>query len=256
MGYRNDLLDVKAYRAEVHPGLWAVIPPTGVVNNVIPYIKGCKVSIVASPKMGAGFVQYVVEASAEGKTTDYFAKASHEEGFIYIVEGDVKVIIGEKEYDMTDGGYGYAPSGVGIQFKNKGEAAKILLYKQRYIPLEGQEPYAVTGNVNDMEYVIYDDMDNVFIKDLLPTELGFDMNMHILRFEPGASHSIVETHVQEHGMYILEGEGMYLLDDTWMGIKKDDFVWFGAYCPQCSYGVGKEAFTYIYSKDCNRDVEI
>lgn len=256
MGYRNDLLDVKAYRAEVHPGLWAVIPPTGVVNNVIPYIEGCKVSIVASPKMGAGFVQYVVEAGEGAKTTDYFGKASHEESFIYIVEGEVKVIIGETEYAMSAGGYGFAPAGLGIQFANQGDAAKILLYKQRYIPLEGHEPYAVTGNVNEMEFIPYDGMDNVFIKDLLPAELGFDMNMHILSFDPGASHSIVETHVQEHGMYILQGEGMYLLDDTWMGIRKDDFVWFGAYCPQCSYGVGKEPFAYIYSKDCNRDVEI
>lgn len=71
---------------------------------------------------------------------------------------------------------------------------------------------------------------------------------------PGGCHPIVETHVQEHGMYILQGEGMYLMDDVWMGIKKDDFIWFGAYAAQCAYGVGTEPFTYIYSKDCNRDV--
>lgn len=47
---------------------------------------------------------------------------------------------------------------------------------------------------------------------------------------------------------------MYLMDDVWMGIKKDDFIWFGAYAAQCAYGVGTEPFTYIYSKDCNRDV--
>ena len=97
-------------------------------------------------------------------------------------------------------------------------------------------------------------MANVHIKDLLPVELNFDMNMHILSFDPGGCHPIVETHVQEHGMYILQGEGMYLMDDVWMGIKKDDFIWFGAYAAQCAYGVGTEPFTYIYSKDCNRDV--
>lgn len=253
MGYRKDLLGT---RAEVHPGLWAVIPPDGLVNNVIPYITGCRVSIVASPKMGAGFVQYVVEAGKEGKTTDFFGKASHEESFLYIVSGRIKVTMEGSSYEMSDGGYAFAPAGVGMMFENQGEYAKILLYKQRYLPLEGHEAYVVTGNVNDMDYVIYDEMENVWIKDLLPTEPGFDMNMHILSFEPGASHSIVETHVQEHGMYILNGEGMYLLDKTWMGIKKDDFVWFGAFCPQCSYGVGREPFTYIYSKDCNRDVEI
>jgi (S)-ureidoglycine aminohydrolase len=80
------------------------------------------------------------------------------------------------------------------------------------------------------------------------------MNMHILSFEPGGCHPFVETHVQEHGAYILSGQGMYWMDDKWMGIKKDDFMWFGPYCPQCAYGVGTEAFTYIYSKDCNRDV--
>lgn len=253
MGYRNDLLST---RAQVKRGLWAVIPPNGLVNNVIPYITGCKVSIVASPKMGASFVQYVVKATAEGKTTSPFGTGDMEESFIYIVDGTVSVEIDGKKYDMVSGGYGFAPAGVGISFENKGESATILLYKQRFIPLEGHEPYVVTGNVNDIDYVIYDEMENVFIKDLLPCELGFDMNMHILAFEPGASHSIVETHVQEHGMYILSGEGMYLLDETWMGIKKDDFVWFGPYCPQCSYGVGREPFAYIYSKDCNRDVEI
>lgn len=82
MGYRKDLLGT---RAEVHPGLWALIPPDGLVNNVIPYIQGCKVSIVASPKMGAGFIQYVVEASSEGKTTDLFGKKDFEESFIYII---------------------------------------------------------------------------------------------------------------------------------------------------------------------------
>lgn len=253
MGYRNDLLGT---RAEVHPGLWAVIPPDGLVNNVIPYITGCKVSIVASPKMGASFVQYVVEVSKEGKTTDRFGKAEYEESFLYVISGNIKVSIDSIDYELKDGGYAFAPAGIGMMFENMGDNAKLLLYKQRYIPLKGHEAKTVIGNVNDMEYMIYDDMENVFIKDLLPTDLGFDMNMHILSFEPGASHSIVETHVQEHGMYILSGEGMYLLDKTWMGIKKDDFVWFGAYCPQCSYGVGREPFAYIYSKDCNRDVEI
>lgn len=82
------------------------------------------------------------------------------------------------------------------------------------------------------------------------------MNMHILSLQPGSSHPFVETHVQEHGAYVLEGQGMYLLDNEWIPIKKDDFVWFGSYVTQGAYGVGRERFTYIYSKDCNRDVII
>jgi (S)-ureidoglycine aminohydrolase len=82
------------------------------------------------------------------------------------------------------------------------------------------------------------------------------MNMHILSFAPGGCHPFVETHVQEHGAYILEGEGCYLLDNEWRMIKQEDFVWFGPFVTQAAYGVGRRNFTYIYSKDCNRDAAV
>ena len=252
MGYPTDLL---SSRAVVKPGLWAVIPKDGLVNNVIPYIQDCRISIVASPKMGASFVQYVVTAGTEACTTRPFAGEDGIEGFLYVISGSLEVTAGGETKKLTDGGYVYTPAGEGISFQNQsGEECKCLLYKQRYIEAEGKQPWKVWGNVNDISYVIYDDMENVFIKDLLPVDTNFDMNMHILSFEPGGCHPIVETHVQEHGAYILSGEGMYYMEDTWLGIKKDDFMWFGPYCPQCAYGVGREPFAYIYSKDCNRDV--
>ncbi|MGT7461774.1 hypothetical protein ACRWZH_06830, partial [Escherichia coli] len=73
----------------------------------------------------------------------------------------------------------------------------------------------------------------------------------------GASHGYIETHVQEHGAYILSGQGVYNLDNNWIPVKKGDYIFMGAYSLQAGYGVGRgEAFSYIYSKDCNRDVEI
>lgn len=132
-----------------------------------------------------------------------------------------------------------------------------ILYKQRYIPAEGVgEPQICFGNEADLEVFHLDDMENVEMKNFLPTDLAYDMNFHILSFAPGASHSFVETHIQEHGMYILEGEGVYLLDEDWRLIKKGDFVWFGPYCPQAAYAAGRTRYTYIYSKDCNRDAAI
>lgn len=252
MGYPKDLLST---RAVVKPGLWAVIPKEGLVNNVIPGIEGCKISIVASPKMGAGFVQYIVDAEKEGGTTEPFGTKEDIETFIYIVSGEVDITVGNGVHFMKQGGYAFAPAGMGISFQTVSERAKILLYKQVFIPYKDKMPHKVVGNIEEVPYRIYDNMSNVHIKDFLPTDdISFDMNMHILSFEPGGCHPFVETHVQEHGAYILSGEGMYLMDDKWLGIKKEDFMWFGAYCPQCAYGVGTEPFSYIYSKDCNRDV--
>lgn len=252
MSYPKDLLST---RAVVKPGLWAVIPKEGLVNNVVPGIEGCKVSIVASPKMGASFVQYIIEAGKDGGTTQLFGTEPDIETFLYIVNGEVDITVENREYKMKDGGYAFAPAGVGLGFHTVSECAKILLYKQIFIPYKNLKPHVVTGNIEEVPFRIYDEMSNVHIKDFLPTDdLAFDMNMHILSFEPGGCHPFVETHVQEHGAYILSGEGMYLMDNTWLGIKKEDFMWFGPYCPQCAYGVGTTPFAYIYSKDCNRDV--
>lgn len=252
MGYPKDLLST---RAVVKPGLFAVIPKDGLVNNVLPFLEGCRTSIVASPKMGAGFVEYICSVQPGGGTAKPFGSAEMEESFLYVLSGALEAASEGKTVSLTEGGYLFAPPGSGITFTNREQSeAKVLLYKQLYIPCEGVYPYLYTGNTNDIPYRDYEGMANVHIKDLLPVELNFDMNMHILSFDPGGCHPIVETHVQEHGAYILSGEGMYLMDDTWMGIKKDDFMWFGPYVAQCAYGVGLEPFTYIYSKDCNRDV--
>jgi len=254
MGYPNDILST---RAILKPGIFAVIPPQGLVNNIIPGIEDCKVSIIASPKMGASFVQYLVKASSSGRTTKIFGNEKNIETFIYCIKGKGNAKAGGRSYELVDGAYLYSPAGIGIEFENSSEEElELLLYKQIYVNLEGYNSKVCYGNVNTIEYRIYDKMENVFIKDLLPVDLGFDMNMHILSFAPGGSHPFVETHVQEHGAYVLEGEGVYLLDDRWITIKKDDFIWFGPYVAQAAYGVGRTNFTYIYSKDCNRDVKL
>ena len=99
-------------------------------------------------------------------------------------------------------------------------------------------------------------MDNVLLQDLLPVDFAFDMNMHILTFEPTGCHPFVETHYQEHGAYLLSGEGMYNLDNKWMPVKKDDYIYMGPYCIQACYAIGREAISYIYSKDCHRDPQV
>jgi len=251
MSYPTDVLST---RAVVKPGLYAIIPQAGLVHNVIPAIQNCRVSIVASPKMGASFVQYVVAAEPGACSTAPLAGEAGIESFLYVIEGTVQCCAAEKEYTLSAGGYIFSPADSGgIEFSCAGPA-RFLFYKQRYIPLADVTAYPYTGNVQQMPYLQYDGMENVFIKDLLPKDLGFDMNMHILSFLPGACHGFVETHVQEHGAYILSGAGMYIMENTWMPIKKDDFMWFGPYVPQGAYGVGREPFAYIYSKDCNRDV--
>lgn len=248
-------------RAVVKPGIYALIPPEGRVINVIPNFTGCKITILATPKIGATTVHYIGTAEPGGGTLAPFGTEKDVETFIYFLDGEGKMElkVGGESKTYGQGGYAYAPAGVGISFKNVGDKPlRFFLFKQKYVPHPDPKrgPHVVFGNANDIKERIYDGMDNVLVRDFLPVDESFDMNMHILTFLPGGCHPFIETHVQEHGAYIYEGQGMYLLGDDWLDVQKEDFIWFGPYTKQACYGTGTGRLSYIYSKDCHRDAAL
>ena len=90
-------------------------------------------------------------------------------------------------------------------------------------------------------------------------ELGgkaHDLAMNIFTFPPGYSLPMTETHIMEHGLYFLQGQGDYYLGDTWREVQAGDFIWMGPYCPQGFLATGSEPARYIYYKNVNRDVEL
>ncbi|MDR1874602.1 MAG: (S)-ureidoglycine aminohydrolase [Synergistaceae bacterium] len=260
MGYPKGNL---VSRAIVKPGIYSVIPPEGRVLNVLPHFEGFATTILASPKYGASFVFYVSGVTPGARTLRTWCREEGIESFVYFMDeetpgkGELTVRVGDEEKTLSQGGYAYAPAGVGMDLSNKSPAGmRVLLYKQRYVPVEGFEPRTVWGNVNEIEERIYDNMENVFVQDLLPMDPGFDMNFHILSFEPAGSHPFIETHVQEHGAYVLSGQGVYMLEEDYVQVQKEDFIWFGPFVKQAVYATGRERLSYIYSKDFNRDVEL
>ncbi|MBU2702479.1 (S)-ureidoglycine aminohydrolase [Sporomusaceae bacterium BoRhaA] len=252
VGYRKELL---TNRSVVKKGSYALLTPDGLVKNVIPGFENCDITIFSSPKLGASFVDYLVTIYAEGKNELGFG-ADGVETLFYLLEGSLVVKAGEQTYSLDKGGYVYCPPGTKLYFYNEsGQEAKAFLYKRVYTWLEGYKPYVVAGNTEALEWTNYEGMEDVLIKDFLPKDIAFDCNFHILSFKPGASHGYVETHIQEHGAYCLSGQGMYNLDNDWVPVQKDDYIFMGAYCLQACYAVGRdEDFAYVYSKDCNRDV--
>lgn len=254
LGYREELLHT---RSVVKKNNYVLLEPDGLVKNSVPGFVNCDVTILGSPAMGATFVDYLVSVYEGGEN-----KGFGEEGievFLYVESGDLDVQNEDKKERLTQGGFFFSPAGKKVSFSYATSPAKVYLYKRRYDKLEGYEAYTVTGNTSDLPWISYENMENCYIKNLLPAaeDFGFDFNFHILKFHLGASHGYIETHLQQHGMLFLSGKAMYKLDDDWVPVKKGDYIFMDAYCPQACYGVGREEeLVYIYSKDCNRDVHL
>ena len=71
-----------------------------------------------------------------------------------------------------------------------------------------------------------------------PDDVRHDLHVNIVSFEPGGAIPFPETHVMEHGLYVLEGKAVYLLNKDWVEVQEGDFMWLRAFCPQACYAGG------------------
>ena len=91
------------------------------------------------------------------------------------------------------------------------------------------------------------------VRCLLPDTTSFDFAVNTMVYQPGAALSMVEMHMMEHGLIMLEGGGIYRLGDAWYPVKQGDVIWMASYCPQWFVAMGKTPARYLYYKDVNRD---
>jgi (S)-ureidoglycine aminohydrolase len=90
------------------------------------------------------------------------------------------------------------------------------------------------------------------VRALIPENPAFDFAVNTMTFQPGAALSMVEVHVMEHGLLMLEGGGIYRLGEKWYPVTAGDFIWMAPYCPQWFGALGKTPARYLIYKDWNR----
>ena len=85
-----------------------------------------------------------------------------------------------------------------------------------------------------------------------PSDMRHDMHVNIVTFQSGGLIPFAETHVMEHGIYVLEGKAVYRLNQDWVEVEAGDYIWLRAFCPQACYAAGPGPFRYLLYKDVNR----
>ena len=108
------------------------------------------------------------------------------------------------------------------------------------------------GNASDIPAEPFLGNENARLQVLLPTDSRFDLAMNIFTYQSGATLPFVETHIMEHGLLMLSGQGVYRLEDSYYPVKAGDVIWMAPYCPQWFVAMGDEPASYLYYKDVNR----
>ncbi|HEY6901363.1 MAG TPA: (S)-ureidoglycine aminohydrolase [Puia sp.] len=243
-------MEISALTRSVVKKSHALISPDGYINSVVPGWTDCTVNVIINEQMGARFCQTIVTCR---KGTVLTGKTLQSQLFFYVVSGGCKASVGGTPVEVLQGGYGYIPVRKEYCLEGFKEGTQLLTFHKVYELLEGcAVPGTLFGRAADVAGNEYLGDPALRLQVLLPDELAFDMAVNIFTYDPGGHLPLVETHIMEHGLLYLAGQGIYRLDQDWYPVKKGDCIWMAPYCQQWFTAMGKEPAVYIYYKNVNR----
>ena len=231
-----------------------------IVTSVLPEWTGTRTWILNRPVAGGAttFAQYLLEVDPGGGSRAPEPELDVQ-SFVFVLEGELTIRLLGREHVLTPGGFAYLPPEALWSAANDGGApAKFNWIRKAYQPLPGHIPEPVFGNEADIEPTPMPDTDNKWrTTRMIPVDdVAYDMHVNVVTFEPGAVIPFAETHVMEHGLYVLEGKAVYRLNQDWVEVEAGDYMSLRAFCPQACYAGGPSNFRYLLYKDVNRQVRL
>jgi (S)-ureidoglycine aminohydrolase len=244
----------------VFTNAYAFIPRgcfSDIVTSCLPHWRDTRLWLIARPMSGFSetFSQYVMEVAPGGgsDTPDAEAGAEH---VLFVPSGLLTLTIDGQGFELDAGGYAYIPPRAKWTLLVEGaEPARFHWVRKLYEPVAGIAlPTAFVTNEKDIKLSVMPDTNGVWgtTRFVDPNDVRHDMHVNIVTFQPGGVIPFEETHVMEHGLYVLEGKAVYKLNQDWVEVEAGDFMWLRAYCPQACYAAGPTRFRYLLYKDVNR----
>ena len=221
--------------------------PDTFVRTTLPGMKNASAIVHVGPALGAAFTEYTTEFEPKGELGDTPAQR-----FVYVIDGAVTVEVKGRRHELGDRGYAYLPEGFShrVVAREKSRVAVIENFYERGEKTES--PRLLVSSEDSISSHALDGDSDLQVKCLLPDEPQFDFAVNTMVYQPGAALSMVEMHVMEHGLIMLEGGGIYRLGDSWYPVRAGDFIWMGPWCPQWFGAIGKLPAKYLIYKNWNR----
>lgn len=253
---QTELLSGRAVFTEAY----AVIPKgvmQDIVTSALPFWDRTRAWILARPLTGFAetFAQSIVEVGAGGGSERPEPDPAVE-GVLFVLEGRLDLTLDGTKHVMEPGGFAYIPPAISWSVENRGaDPVRFHWIRKLYEPVDGLDrPAAIVVNECDVTPVPMPGTDGRWTTTRFvdPGDMRHDMHVTVVTFAPGAVLPFCETHVMEHGLYVLEGKAVYRLNQDWVEVEAGDFMWLRAFCPQACYAGGPGNFRYLLYKDVNR----
>ncbi|MXN47265.1 (S)-ureidoglycine aminohydrolase [Shinella kummerowiae] len=257
---QSDLLTGRAMFTEAY----AVIPKgtmQDIVTSFLPFWNETRCWVIARPLSGFAetFSQYIMEV-APGGGSDRPEQDPDAEGVLFVVDGEVELTLPTGKHTLQPGGYAFLPPSLKWSLHNRsGAHARFHWIRKAYEAVDGlPHPEPLILNEKDIKPSEMPGTNGGWATTRFvdPNDLRHDMHVTIVTLMPGAVIPFAETHVMEHGLYVLQGKAVYRLNQDWVEVEAGDFMWLRAFCPQACYAGGPGPFRYLLYKDVNRHMAL
>jgi (S)-ureidoglycine aminohydrolase len=229
----------------------ALICPDSFVPSGLPGWNKARGVVLIAPALGAGFTQYIALLEPGGTAAP---AAVGVERLVYVLDGAVTArLTGGSEHALTAGGFAFVPAGAVLPLRAE-TATRLNVFEKRYVARPNvAPPQLIIGREQEVKGQPFLGDPDARLQVLLPDEPAFDLAVNVFTYQPGAALPQVEIHVMEHGLLMLDGQGVYRLGDDWYPVCRGDAIWMAPYCRQWFVAMGKAPARYLYYKDINRD---
>ena len=257
---QTELLTGRAVFTEAY----AVIPKgvmTDIVTSFLPHWTDTRLWVLSRPLSGFAetFSQYIMEISAGGGS-ERPESDPRAEAVLFVVDGELTLTLSGESHSMHPGGYAFIPPSSDWTVQNTGATpVRFHWIRKAYEAVDGIDmPEAFVVSEKDIAPTPMPDTNGTWAttRFVSPDDMRHDMHVTIVTFEPGGTIPFAETHVMEHGLYVLEGKAVYRLNQDWVEVEAGDYMWLRAFCPQACYAGGPGKFRYLLYKDVNRQAKL
>ncbi|CAF2072715.1 hypothetical protein Bca52824_087908 [Brassica carinata] len=240
----SHLQDLPGYTRSVYKRDHALITPESHVYSPLPDWTNTLGAYLITPAMGSHFVMYF--AKMKGMSSSGLPPKDIER-LVFVVEGAVPLTNTScSSQKLTVDSYAYLPPNF-YHSLDCVESATLVVFEQRYEHLGSHTTEFIVGSTDKQPLLETPGESFITIEILIPS---VPFRFCLLKWFWNVKQ---EVHYNQHGLLLLEGQGLYRLGDNWYPVEAGDVIWMAPFVPQWYAALGKTRSRYLLYKDVNRN---
>ena len=139
--------------------------------------------------------------------------------YLFSCSRDLRIAAPSGNITLSANQYAYLPPDSRARIISA-EPSRAVIFEKALSVRGTPRPHPFNGDERAVPGAPLQGDDTLEVRTLFPDDAAYDFAVNTMTYQPGATLPMVESHVMEHGLLMLEGEGIYRLGDHWYPCRR------------------------------------